>query len=285
MKKITLAILLFFFVVAFFLAVQFFGSIAPQRGALQVTSVPESKVYLNDKYLGQTPLCKCEATDMLDTGEYTVRLSPVDKSFTEFQEKIKISKGILTVVDRKFGKDALSEGSVISLSPLADKSKIEFVAVSFPRDASVFLDSQEIGRTPLLYKNVTESDHILKIKKSGYNEKSIRIRTQVGYRLEVAVYLSTSAKVAKPLPTASSSTSVETTPTVQPTPHAVQLLILNTPTGFLRVRRDPAVNSPEIGRVKPGETYPLLNEKEDWYEIVLEDGKNGWITSQYATKQ
>lgn len=280
-----LPIVLLALIIVFFLAVQFFNSITPQKGALQVTSVPESKVYLNDKYLGQTPLCKCEATDMLETGEYTVRLTPVDKNLTEFQEKIKISKGILTVVDRKFGKDALSEGSVISLSPLPDKSKIEFVVVSFPRDANVFLDSQDIGRTPLLYSNVTESDHILKIKKSGYNEKSIRIRTQVGYRLEVAVYLSTSTKVAKPLPTASPSSSPDMTPTVQPTPVAAQILILNTPTGFLRVRRDPVVTSPEIGRVKPGESYPLLNEKEDWYEIILEDGKNGWINSQYAKKQ
>src|SRR3712207_8100804 len=45
------------------------------------------------------------ATDMLQTGDYTIKLTPVDPNLGEFQEKIKVSQGILTVVDRKFGKE------------------------------------------------------------------------------------------------------------------------------------------------------------------------------------
>src|SRR5687767_11053903 len=105
-----------------------------KKGALQVTSTPDSKVYLNDEYLGQTPLCRCpKVGEMVKTGEYTIRLVPVEGDFSEYQEKITVSEAVYTVVDRKFGNDSLSEGSVISLSPLADKTKTELIVLSFPK--------------------------------------------------------------------------------------------------------------------------------------------------------
>ncbi len=173
-----------------FVAFQFFIKLQNKKGALQVTSAPESKVFLNDKYLGQTPLCKCESADMLKNGDYVIRLTPVDKNLSEFQEKITISEGILTVVDRKFGKGSLSDGSIISLTPLKDKNKIELLAVSFPQGSNILLDGNLVGITPLLYSDLTESDHVVKVKKSGYKEKTIRIRASKGYKLTITAYLS-----------------------------------------------------------------------------------------------
>jgi uncharacterized protein YgiM (DUF1202 family) len=60
---------------------------------------------------------------------------------------------------------------------------------------------------------------------------------------------------------------------------------LQTPTGFLRVRDQASLNGAEIGQVKPGETYALLDEQTGWYQIKLTNGKTGWISSQYAQKQ
>jgi hypothetical protein len=248
-----------------------------QKGALQVTSIPESKVYLDGKHIGNTPLCKCEAVDMLKPGNYTVRLVPENKDFSEFQEKITISSGVLTVVDRKFAKDSLSEGSVISLTPLKDKKKAELVVVSLPEGPRVFLDGSEIGKTPLLFENPTESDHILTVKKTGYKEKSVRIRTPLGYKLTVAVYLSTLTDLSL-LQATQSAVLITPTPSV-----AVNtVLILDTPTGFLRVREN--INGAEIARATPGETYELISEKSSWFEIKLKDGRTGWINSQYASK-
>ena len=82
MKKIFLII-----ITAISLGFLFFGTFRyyvkshSQKGALQVTSSPASKVYLNGKFLGETPLCKCEATDMLTVAESTIRLVPNDGSF------------------------------------------------------------------------------------------------------------------------------------------------------------------------------------------------------------
>jgi N-acetylmuramoyl-L-alanine amidase len=64
-----------------------------------------------------------------------------------------------------------------------------------------------------------------------------------------------------------------------------KVLILQTPTGFLRVRDQPSLGGNEITQVKPGETYQLLDERTDWYQIKLTNGQTGWISSEYAQKQ
>jgi hypothetical protein len=220
---------------------------------------------------------------MLPTGDYTIRLVPDDKSLSEFQEKITISEAVLTVVDRKFGKQALSEGSVISLTPLADKKKTELLVVSFPQGASVLLDNNPIGKTPLSFKNPTESDHAIKVKKDGYNEKSVRIRTPAGFKLTVAVYLSTNAQNAGAQPTSTPAVSPSASAASSVPPAVAKVMILETPTGFLRVRA--SINGNEIGRVNPGEVLDLVEESEDWYLIRLSDGMQGWISAQYAEKQ
>ena len=268
------------------LALQYFIHMQGQKGALQETATPESKVYLDGKYIGTTPLCKCEASEMLKTGDYTIRLQPTKGNLSEFQEKITISEAVLTVVDRKFDKDSLSEGSVISLSPLSDKKKTELLAVSLPEGADVLLDNSDIGKTPLSFKDPTESDHVLVIKKNGYKQKTIRIRTPLGYKLTVAAYLSTGENV-----TSSSSipplASQSATPVDKSSPTSAvkrgTVLILDTPTGFLRVRD--SMGGAEIGRVTPGESYALVTEQDGWFEIKLKDGTIGWISDEYAEKQ
>jgi Bacterial SH3 domain/PEGA domain len=288
MKKIAVVFIIsFILALALFLGFQYYLTIRAQKGALQVTSSPQSKVYLNGSYLGQTPLCKCQATDMVTPGDYTISLVPLDATLQEFQEKVTISQGVLTVVDRKFGKNGQSEGSIISLTPLDDKTTAQLEVVSFPQGATVMLDDQNIGTTPVFYHNPTESDHDLKISKDGYNDKEIRIRTPMGYKLTVAAYLSTNTTgLQTPTPTIAPtpSTTVSTSPV--PTPTGTNgVVILNTPTGYLWVREGPSLSAKQITQVKPGDKYSLISQENGWYEITLTDGSTGWISAQYAKKQ
>lgn len=283
MKKIFLILLSALILgVAFFALFQSFFGAGSKKGALQVTSAPESKVYLNDKLAGETPLCKCEANDMQGAGDYTIRLVPKDLSIPSYQEKIKISEGVLTVVDRKFGKDSQSSGSVISLTPLKDKTKTELLIVSIPSKSSVYLDNNRIGETPLLFPNPTVSDHTLRLTKEGYEEKTVRIRTPEGYKLSVVIYLSTGDAQGSISPSVTASPSASLTPTGAPVP---KITILDTPTGYLRVRATSSIVAAEIGRVTPAEVFEMVSEQEGWYQIKLKDGQIGWISSQYASKQ
>lgn len=63
-----------------------------------------------------------------------------------------------------------------------------------------------------------------------------------------------------------------------------QIEIKNTPTGWLNVRQGPGTSYPQITKVYPGESYPLLEEKGDWCKIKISDKVEGWVISQYVNK-
>lgn len=254
------------------------------KGALQVTSQPESKVYLNDSYIGNTPLCKCEASTMMRSGTYTLKLIPSDTSLPEFQEKITITKGVLTVVDRTFGKGAASEGSIISLSPITNKSTSELLVISFPEKADIFVDTNDEGQSPLLLSDLTESDHTLRLRKDGYKDKNIRIRTPLGYKLTATVYLGLQNGATTPTPTPPQA-STSATPQITPTGAKTRVTILQTPNGFLRVRQQPSLTASEVTRVNTGDTFDLLEETDGWFRIQLVNGTSGWISAQFAEKE
>jgi len=60
------------------------------------------------------------------------------------------------------------------------------------------------------------------------------------------------------------------------------VLILETEIGWLNVRSGQGVSFDLIGRVSPGESYPLLEEQEKWYKIKVSDRLSGWISSAYT---
>jgi len=245
------------------------------KGALQVTSVPATQVFLDGKFIGKTPLCLCELQQLVKTGEHTIKLVPVEKGFKEYEQKITIFQGVLTVVDRTFDKkSSASTGSVITLSDISDKNKSEILVISFPTGAQVVLDSNVKGETPLEIKDVTASDHEIKLLKDGYREKVIKVKTVPGKRLEAAVSLGIRTDLTEENAKASTSAEVVN-----------KVVILETPTGFLRVRERDSLGSSQIGTVNPGDNLELVSEKENWYEIKLTDGQIGWISTEYARKE
>ena len=281
MKKILFIIVPIFLAIAIFAVIFIFINQDSGKGALQVTSNPISKVYADGKLIGQTPLCRCQADEMLSAGVHTIRMVPIQGNLEPFEEKITITPSVLTVVDRTFGPGASSQGSVISLSPISNKKDAQLLIVSFPDSSQVSLDSNPSGSTPLLLDNITASDHEIKVTKDGYQSKTLRVKAIQGYKLEALVFLGVNlnAATSSALPVASPSATPAPTSTAQ-----IQVTILSTPTGFLRVRSGPSLGDSQIGTVNPGEKYTYIDEKNGWYEIKLNNGQPGWISSQYAQK-
>jgi hypothetical protein len=279
MRKFLLIVIPPLIAILIFITVTIVLNKESNKGGLQVTSVPKSKVYIDGKLIGETPLCKCDQNNMITTGEYTLKLVPSQKDFSNFESKITVSPGTLTVVDRSFGQGGLSQGSIINLVKINEKKDAQISIVSFPDKAKVFLDNNLSGSSPILLKNITESDHEIKLSKDGYKEKAVRIRTIAGYRLEGIIFLSINQDLV------ASSTAIPVLPSVTPTPSIQKVTILETPTGFLRVRASASVSSAQTATVNPGESYELVSEETGWYQIKLKDGKTtGWISSQYAAK-
>lgn len=247
------------------------------RGALQATSIPPSQVFLDGKFIGKTPLCLCDFQQLLKVGDYDIKLVPLKTGLKTFEQKITIYKGVLTVVDRTFdAKISASSGSVITLSEIEDKNSSELLVISFPSKARVILDSNPQGSTPLLIKDITSSDHEIKILKEGYKEKIVKVKTIEGKRLEATVTLGIKPDITSEEKKASKSASI---------PSISKVVILDTPTGFLRVRATDSVTSNQIATVNPGEKLDLISEKDEWFEVRLSDGRTGWISAAYARKE
>lgn len=253
----------------------FFMNRSSGKGALQVTAIPKSDVYIDGKLIGQTPLCRCEGEDMLEEGEHNIKIAPMGGNLATFEDKITINKSVLTVVDRTFS-DTTTEGSIITLFPIDDKKLAQMLVVSFPDKANVYLDSNSSGITPLFLKDITDSDHELKLTKDGYKDKIIRIKAVKGYKLSLTAFLGIS-----PILDISPSPIASPTPTIT----SLRIRILETPTGFLRVREEPSISSKEVGRVSPGQTFEVLEEDSQWFKIEIEKDVFGWVSSQYTEKE
>jgi len=283
MKKVLLVVIPMLLAIAVFSAIVFFANKkASGKGALQITANPQAKVFLNGKSFGKTPLCLCEQSTMIPIGNYSLRLMPIDSSIQTYEENITINPSVLTVVDRTFGDIGKSTGWIITLSPNKDTVATKLVVESIPLNSDVSVDSNPSGQTPLSIDQITESDHNIVISKMGYDQKTIPIHTRKGYTLDVLAYLPVNLN-AQALTTATASAQITLAPT--PTPAGPQVIILQTPTGFLRVRTEPDLSGSESARVNPGDVFPLLSEQDGWYQIQLTNGQTGWISGSYAKKQ
>ena len=58
--------------------------------------------------------------------------------------------------------------------------------------------------------------------------------------------------------------------------------ILETGTGWLRVRDAASLNGKEVGRVDVGKEYAILEEATGWVKIKVDDKISGWVSSTYA---
>lgn len=59
--------------------------------------------------------------------------------------------------------------------------------------------------------------------------------------------------------------------------------VLDTGTGWLRVRDQPNVNGAEIARVNVGESYSVLEESQGWVKIKVSDKiPEGWVSGTYV---
>ena len=273
-KKLIIILIPFLVITIFFLVAVLFMNRQGGRGALQVTSKPISQVFLDGEYVGNTPLSLIELPDLLDVGEYSIKLVPTEKGYRQWEQKIKIYKNALTVVDKTFDKSLGSDtSSIITLVDINDKNKSEILVVSFPKGAQVVLDSTIKGVTPILIDDATSSDHEIKIIKDGYREKAIKVKAISGKRLELVANLGIRNDLTQQNLEASASAKL-----------TQKIKILDTPTGFLRVRDSASLNSSQIETVSPGDEFDLVAEEDGWFQIELPDEVSGWVSAEYAEK-
>lgn len=271
-----------------------------EKTALQVNSTPKATVFINDKQVGSTPFID----EKLSPGEVTVKLVPETTavSLSPWETKVKLTGGVMAVVNREFGQtEASSAGEILTLEKSKDKENAVLAVISDPDSAVVRLDGEAKGFTPLSLEKVAPGEREIVVSATGFAERTIKAKLVAGFKLNLNVKLAqkeeetieisptpaptgTGAKkiTPKPSPTGAKPTGPTGPPLTPPARPYVE--IKDTPTGWLRVRTEPSTTAAEAAKVNPGERYPLLDESGGWYKIQYQEDKEGWISGRYAEK-
>ena len=274
------------------------GGGGSKEGILRVSSTPSATVFIDNKQAGKTPHeTKVAARDI------HIKLVP-DATITEltsWEGKLSVSSNTLTYVNRDLAPtDLSSAGEVLSLEKVSSKNS-EITISSTPDSATVLLDNENKGVTPISISDVPPGDHVLTLTSVGFLTRTIKIKTTAGYKLNALVQLALSS--APPVKEATGSPTPEPTsakggtpkPTSKLTPTPTKkvavtgtevakpyVLINDTPTGFLRVRMEPSTGATEAARVKPGDKLPFVSEQTGWFEVKYDSESTGWVSSQYS---
>lgn len=245
-------------------------------GGILVNSSPVSNVFVNGELVGKTPY---EGT--FEAGEIVLKLVPesTDKNYIPHESKVTLVSGVKTIVRREFSEnEETASGDTISFEQEGGK-EASIVVVTSPDNAQVSIDGTVRGFTPFKSSNLLAGEPLVAIKLPGYIDRTLTIKTILGYKLTIIAKL---AKIPEEVKVKAVTTEVK-----------VWVEILDTPTGFLRVRSEPGSAGREIHQVMPGNKFLFLEEdgQTGWYKIQLEDptaglpdGRIGWVSNEYSKK-
>lgn len=279
--KLKLVAILCIAFAVFVLVKLFFDMSQRKGGRLEVLSRPGAAVFLDNVMKGNTPY-----TDNLKEGEYILKIVPdgVATQAASWQRKISIFSGSLTHVDVELqSTDIASWADVFWLTKLGMFSKTSGITIDTePSGALIYIDNDEKGVSPLTMDAVSQGGHELSVFMPGFSRRSKKINISPRYQLHAYVKLALDPSqksqytIIDPGPLATAAASIkEPTNTIR---------ILDTPTGWLRVRDEPTLAGSESARVNPGQRFELLEEEIGWYKIKIDADRQGWISSQYAQK-
>lgn len=233
----------------------------PAKAGIKITSNPESMVSIEDQELGKTPFDNQNLKD----GEYLIKLSSKDSSW---QDRVKLTKGTLTVVNRELAPSlASSSGEVLTLHPGRG-----VVITSTPGASEVEIDNKPVGKTPLSVYDLEPGEHTFLVSHNNYTKRSIRAALPPGLSLYIDVDL---AVLEADLGSLAAPALTQT----------VTLSVKQTPLGFLRVRNKPSLQGAEVARVSIGEVLTQIEELSGWVKVRLNSGVEGYVSSQYVQKQ
>lgn len=203
----------------------------------------------------------------LKPGNIEIKLEDEGNSW---EREIKLENNVTTVINWSLRKESNS-GYILSMEKSGESGSI--LINSSPSGAMIFIDGEVKASSPAKIENVGEGDKKISLSYPGYKNVNLIVKMVKNYQIII------DAKLEKEEKTKISEVLI-------PTPFKQMLSMVKikeTETGWLRVRNLPSSGGIEIGRVKPGESFELLGENTDWYQIKF-DNKNGWISVKYAEK-
>lgn len=246
-----------------------------RKSGVEIITYPQAKVYIDGKDAGMTPY----RNNSLNAGEINVKLKTAE---AVWEKKIHLESGANTVVNWEFNKDeSKSGGYILYFEATGDNGKAGMLISSTPDRATVALDDEIKGSSPIRLDDIGEGDKKLTVSSPGRKTINSFVKFVNGYQLVIKAELAKETETAAPTVEPQTITADNSTASAE----MIGLVTIKaTETGWLRVRSQPSNAAAEVTKVKPAERYPLLKEAEGWYLINIGNGTSGWISAKYAEK-
>jgi uncharacterized protein YgiM (DUF1202 family) len=292
-KKIAFLLVLVVLFIVFLALREVIFSKEGNTGRIKILSSPGAGVFIDSTAVGKTPF-----EQKLKEGEYTIKLIPegIGAEAVSWQGKVRVNKDTLTYVNRELGSsDVSSAGETFTVSKMEKNPKNgnfgEVYIDTEPAGAIVYLDNDEKGVSPLLLEDVQKGDHEISVFLPGFFRRTQKINVDSSYRTNTSFNLAVD-QTKKDINQLRQEKEAERKAAAEEASKSAevregsltQILIQNTPTGFLRVREEPSTDAAEVARIKPGGKYEMIEEADGWFKIKVDD-KEGWVSSDYAVKE
>ncbi|MFC1653424.1 PEGA domain-containing protein [Patescibacteria group bacterium] len=268
-----------------------------KKSALDIKSEPKAAVFLNGDHVGSTPFYK----DDLKPGDYTVKLSLESDPGRTWQTQTSLKPQLLTNITKSFGEtEEVSSHFTLSLEPLSKTEETKITMITLPDSAVVKVDGQPVGFAPVEIDTISPGDHQIIIGSPGYKQLTIPVKAIQSHSLVITAQLAKdkdltlkSDQANDSSPSASPKTDTNNSTAEKPTSKTATssavtkpyVTIIETGTGWLRVRSEPTgFSDNEVAKVNVGEKYSLIETNQTgWHKIEYFTGKQGWISTKYAT--
>lgn len=270
-----------------FIGVRFFLLNAQDTfGKVRIVATPSATVFIDNVAAGKTPY-----EEKIKIGEYHIKLIPEATATTTatWQGKVKIYKNTLSYIKRELGAtDLESAGEIFTVTKMEKtkkKNSGEIYVETDPNGAIVYLDNDEKGIAPVILADIIKGDHEISVFMPGFLRRTEKIKIDSGYRVNTHFKLAVDPN-QKLITSSSDEAKLDASPSAKAVKYEIVIkdTVQSTELGYLRVREEPTVTSSESARVKAGETFDFIEEKDGWYKIKYDDKNEGWVYSQYAEK-
>ena len=241
----------------------------------------EATVKVDGKELGKSP----QTTETLSEGEHTIEIAK--ENYEGKAVKVTVLKGFkINIIFQLFPIPMPKSPSEIKLSETMDYKLLDLST----QNPLLFSDTMAWAKAVAYYIRTRKLDikynYFIDSFGKIYSEKGeiYLPKEKINLKDKTIIYLGKSDDKEVTVAAKVAIEGLAAGKEVKPENLANQVEVLETGTGWLRVRSEASLNGTEIGKVNVGEKYKFSEEVEGWYKITLSDGTTGWISSQYAKK-
>ncbi|WP_165074851.1 PEGA domain-containing protein [Methanogenium sp. MK-MG] len=151
----------------------------PSMGSIEVGSTPGgSSVYLDGKYMGQTPAGGSLDLTSVREGSHTILIRHTD--YQDYTQTVYVKGGTVVTVNTQLTPNAPS--------PVPDTTG-QIVVSSTPSGAEVLLDNTFKGITPVTLSDIPAGTHVVTVKQTGYTDASQTVTVTGGQSTTVILGL------------------------------------------------------------------------------------------------